>query len=197
MAVEALRLASMPAARDAERPAAASTDEALSALVEAARAGDSAAFDEVYRRTARQVHGLLLSRVPPREADDLVQEVFLIAWRRLSALRQPAAFVGWIATIARNAAADWHRAPARRTEGDEPDEALPAPAVALSETGLAAFDAIRKLPETYRETLLLRLVEGLSGPEIAAVTGLTPDSVRVNLSRGMKRLRALLQGADS
>ena len=51
---------------------------------------------------------------------------------------------------------------------------------------------IRGLPEAYRETLLLRLVEGLGGPEIAALTGLTPESVRVNLHRGMHKLRAAL-----
>jgi RNA polymerase sigma-70 factor (ECF subfamily) len=50
------------------------------------------------------------------------------------------------------------------------------------------------LPEAYRETLLMRLVEGLTGPEIALRTGLTPDSVRVNLHRGMKLLRERLDG---
>ena len=48
---------------------------------------------------------------------------------------------------------------------------------------------IRSLPDAYRETLVLRLVEGLTGPEIADRTGLTPASVRVNLHRGMKLLR--------
>lgn len=193
MAAETLRLASM-AATSGARATAEARDDDLAVLVAAARDGDGDAFDEVYRRTARGVHGLLLARVPPREADDLVQEVFLTAWRRLDALREPAAFLGWIAAIARNAAADWHRAPARRTEGDAPDDAQPAPAASLSVEGLAALAAVEKLPDAYRETLLLRLVEGLSGPEIAQVTGLTPDSVRVNLSRGMKRLRALLRG---
>lgn len=54
------------------------------------------------------------------------------------------------------------------------------------------LEAIRSLPEAYREPLVLRLVEGLTGPEIAEKTGLTPGSVRVNLSRGMKRLRTSL-----
>jgi RNA polymerase sigma-70 factor (ECF subfamily) len=55
-----------------------------------------------------------------------------------------------------------------------------------------ALEAIRRLPDAYRETLMLRLVEGMTGPEIAARTNLTPDSVRVNLCRGMKLLRAQL-----
>ena len=53
--------------------------------------------------------------------------------------------------------------------------------------------ALRSLPEAYRETLVLRLVEGLTGPEIADRTGLTAASVRVNLHRGMKRLRETLE----
>jgi len=55
------------------------------------------------------------------------------------------------------------------------------------------LDVVRSLPEAYRETLVLRLVEGMTGPEIAARTGLTPASVRVNLHRGMKMLREKLE----
>ena len=51
------------------------------------------------------------------------------------------------------------------------------------------LEAIRSLPEAYRESLALRLVQGMTGPEIADRLGLTPGSVRVNLHRGMKRLR--------
>ena len=58
---------------------------------------------------------------------------------------------------------------------------------------LAALAVIQTLPEAYRETLVLRLVEGMTGPEIAARTGLTPASVRVNLHRGMKQLRERLE----
>ncbi len=57
----------------------------------------------------------------------------------------------------------------------------------------AVLAAIQSLPESYRETLILRLVEGMNGPEIAARTGLMPDSVRVNLCRGMKLLRDRLE----
>jgi RNA polymerase sigma-70 factor (ECF subfamily) len=58
------------------------------------------------------------------------------------------------------------------------------------------LELIRALPEAYRETLILRLVEGMTGPEIAARTGLTPASVRVNLHRGMKQLRKKLGYAE-
>ena len=55
---------------------------------------------------------------------------------------------------------------------------------------------IRHLPEAYRETLMLRLVEGMSGPEIAERTGMTPGSVRVNLHRGITMLRERLIGGE-
>jgi RNA polymerase sigma-70 factor (ECF subfamily) len=61
---------------------------------------------------------------------------------------------------------------------------------------LEVLDVIQNLPEAYRETLVLRLVEGFTGPEIASQTGLTPDSVRVNLCRGMKLLRQQLGGRE-
>ncbi len=62
---------------------------------------------------------------------------------------------------------------------------------------LTVLDTIRAMPETYRETLILRLVEGMTGPEIAIQTGLTPDSVRVNLHRDMKLLREKLEGSTT
>jgi RNA polymerase sigma-70 factor, ECF subfamily len=156
-------------------------------LVRLALAGDSIAFDTLYERYARIVHGLLLARVGRDEVDDLVQDVFLTAWRRLDDLRDPAAFGGWIAMIARNRATDFHRRSAEFVE-------LPANLESPGDTSNAAdanaaLAAIRSLPDAYRETLILRLVEGLSGPEIAERTGLTPGSVRVNLHRGMKLLR--------
>ena len=57
---------------------------------------------------------------------------------------------------------------------------------------MAVLEMVRKLPEAYRETLLMRLVEGMTGDEIAERSGLTPASVRVNLHRGMKLLREKL-----
>ena len=66
-----------------------------------------------------------------------------------------------------------------------------------AEDAFLVLDLIRKLPEAYRETLIFRLVEGMTGPEIAAKTGLTPESVRVNLCRGMKMLRELLGGMET
>ena len=155
-----------------------------------ARTGDHAAFGELYKRFSRAVHGVLITRVPPADADDLVQDVFLHAWARLGELRDPEAFGGWICAIARRRAVDHFR---RARPDDELHDVHPSrERPDISAEAAAAVAAIQDLPEAYRETLALRLVEGLSGPEIAAVTGLTPDSVRVNLHRGFKLLRERL-----
>ena len=68
--------------------------------------------------------------------------------------------------------------------------------VSGGQDAIVILDLIRRLPEAYRETLIFRLVEGMTGPEIAERTGLTPESVRVNLCRGMKMLRELLGGLE-
>jgi RNA polymerase sigma-70 factor (ECF subfamily) len=156
-------------------------------LVLDARGGDEGAFRRLYDRYARMIHGLLLTRVPRADVDDLVQEVFLTAWSRLRALRDPAAFGGWIATIARHRAADFHRSAVDSSE--LPADLQAHDATAERAEALSVLAIIKALPEAYRETLMLRLVEGMTGPEIASRTGLTAASVRVNLHRGMKLLR--------
>jgi RNA polymerase sigma-70 factor (ECF subfamily) len=171
-----------------------------SSLVLAAREGDRAAFGGLYARYARMVHGILLARVPASDVDDLVQDVFLRALPRLCDLRDVARFGPWLAAITRNRANDYYRqtrAVAAVTESLPEDEAeLPASNAAPDAEAAVILTFVRSLPDAYRETLILRLVEGMTGPEIAARTGLTPGSVRVNLYRGMQQLRATLGQAS-
>ena len=159
-------------------------------LVRAAQKGDRNAYGELYNRFSRAVHAVLLSRLPRSQVDDLVQEVFLHAMTRIAELREPLAFGAWICTLARRRVADYYR----RATADAPLEDVIAPGTSpeTSAEASAAVAAIHDLPEAYRETLAMRLVAGMSGPEIAAATGLTPDSVRVNLHRGFRLLRSRL-----
>ncbi len=157
-------------------------------LVTAVVEGNRDQFAQLYDLYAPLVHGILLARVPRNEVADLVQDIFLHALKKLHSLRDRTAFGPWIAMIARNRAMDFHRQ-SRETVGVTED---------LGSTNSSAAKAtemleiIRSLPDAYRETLVLRLVEGMTGPEIATRTGLTPASVRVNLHRGMKLLREKL-----
>jgi RNA polymerase sigma-70 factor (ECF subfamily) len=147
------------------------------------------------------VHGVLLAKVPVSDVDDLVQEVFLKALRRLSMLRDNASFGAWLAAITRNVANDYHR----RSVPEEPltdyasDQEIQCGTSGADQDGpaVAILEAVMSLSEAYRETLILRLVEGMTGPEIAARTGMTHGSVRVNLHRGMEQLRAKLNANPS
>ncbi len=159
------------------------------ALVRSVVAGDREAFAELYAAYSPLVHGILLARVPYGEVGDLVQDVFLVAFRKLGTLRDGARFGPWVAMIARNRAIDYHRR-ARATE-ELSDELAQGSGASRAEAE-EVLKIIRALPEAYRETLVLRLVEGMTGPEIAERTGLKADSVRVNLHRGMKLLRERL-----
>ena len=172
-------------------------------LVAAAQAGERAAFGALYERHARMVQAVLYTRVAPDGVADLVHDVFLTAMARIGTLREGAAFPGWLAVIARRRAADWRR---RRRDSVSLEDAPPA---LVSDEGQEretreerasaeqAVAVIASLPEAYRETLLLRFVAGLSGPEIAERTGLTHGSVRVNLHRGVALLRERLGGGES
>ena len=172
-------------------------------LVLRARDGDRPAFAELYARYASCVHGVCLATGPIEDANDLVQEVFLSALRAIDQLEDPARLSAWLLTIARNRARDALRERGRSVPIDRsapPEEFAARSAPAETETdgedeARAVLAAIQSLPESYRETLVLRLVEGLTGPEIADRTGLTHGSVRVNLHRGMKLLRERLERA--
>jgi RNA polymerase sigma-70 factor (ECF subfamily) len=139
-------------------------------------------FETLYRRFAPYVNAILVSKVPHLAVEDLIQEVFAEAWRKLDQLQELSSFGPWVAAIARNKAADYHRRRMRTVSLESISEPL--------------LEALRQLPEAYHETLALRFVEGFTGPEIAEITGLTHGSVRVNLSRGVQMLREIYGVVD-
>lgn len=159
-----------------------------SVIVRAVLAGDRDVFGRLYELYAPLVHGVLLARMPRSEVEDVVQDIFLHALRKLHTLRDANAFGPWIAMIARNRAMDFHRRSRETVEVTDDLESSDSSGSKAEEI----LAIIRTLPDAYRETLVLRLVEGMTGPEIAARTGLTAASVRVNLHRGMKLLRTKL-----
>jgi RNA polymerase sigma-70 factor (ECF subfamily) len=136
---------------------------------------------------------------PARECRDLVQDVALSALEAIETLRDPERFTAWIASLARNRARDARRkrreptacdprelcAPASISESNSTDEAASALARVLR--------ALSRISPCYREALRLRLVEGLSGPEIAQRTGRSLGSLRVHIHRGLKLLREILR----
>ncbi|MCP4868224.1 MAG: sigma-70 family RNA polymerase sigma factor [Proteobacteria bacterium] len=164
------------------------------ALVKAARKGDKGAFIRLHEAYCGAVRSVVLVRSNPADTEDLVQDVFLAAWERLGSLRDPEVFGPWILTIARNRIADHVRTRRPATLALVPGDLKVAPSrrAELQE----ALRALQSLAPNYAEPLAMRLIEDMTGPEIAERTGLTPGSVRVTLHRGMKQLRKLLEADD-
>lgn len=157
-------------------------------MAERVKAGDEDAFAEIYRNFAPLVHGILLGKLAYDAVPDVVQEVFLSAYKNIQTLRDENALGGWLATIARNHATEYYRR-------SKPTEKLPEDVRGRDSRQIEAREvlrAIRTLPEAYCETLVLRLVEGMTADEIAERTGLKSASVRVNLHRGMDMVRKKL-----
>jgi RNA polymerase sigma-70 factor (ECF subfamily) len=187
-------------------PAEATGHDGSDPVVAAARAGDRRAWADLYARLAPVVHGVLLARVGKTDADDLTQEVFMRAMRQVGQLREDGAIGAWLANIARNEARDHGRRGRRsggllrlvglRGGGGRADARMGTVDGARQEAE-RVLAAIRSLPEAYHETLVLRRVEGLTGPQIAAALGMTHGSVRVNLTRGMEMLRTKLGARPS
>ncbi|MGH8228792.1 MAG: sigma-70 family RNA polymerase sigma factor [Steroidobacteraceae bacterium] len=162
-------------------------------VVALARAGDRACFEELVRRRQPQVRNLLrrLCR-DPALADDLSQQTFLQAWRRLAALQSPAAFGAWLRRIAVHS---WLQH-ARR--GDAPQLAYDASeewAVGQCDASGERIDldcALAQLPPLVRLCIVLAHAEGMSHSEIAATTRLPLGTVKSHIARGTAKLRELL-----
>jgi RNA polymerase sigma-70 factor (ECF subfamily) len=177
----------------------ASADAIPQVVFDSCRRGESGSFTEIYQRFAGVVHGIVLAAIGRQDAEDVTQDVFMKVHRSIATVLDREALPGWICTVARNAARDHGRKRLRR-EGTRPLHLVDEPAAGTAaehtvdhgELGEQVLALVRGLPTSYRETLILRLVEGLTGPEIAERTGMTHGSVRVNLSRGMAQLRPLL-----
>src|SRR6185436_1644918 len=115
----------------------------LSGTIRAVAAGDRDAFSRLYADFSRMVHAIVLGRVPRRDVDDLVQDVFITAYTRIRELRDPSSFGGWLAAIARNRATDHLRQ--AREQLALPDD-LPGGDPIEAET-FAVLEVIRKLPD--------------------------------------------------
>ncbi len=168
----------------------------------AAQAGSREAFGRLVERFADPLHGFLCLRGASREdAEELTQESFLRAWRKLHTYRPDWHFSTWLFTVARRLAASHYRTVGRRpADVSLPDEpgvsAVPDPGEALAEReqdGRLWALAKRELNEEQLSALWLRYAEDFSIEDIAAVLERPSATVRVWLFRARERLGKLLE----
>jgi RNA polymerase sigma-70 factor (ECF subfamily) len=170
-------------------------------LVQQAKYGDAAAFEELVRRTSRLIYArLFLETGDTHKAEDLLQETLLIAYRTIGQLTHPDRFRGWLLRIAQNVAIDagrrlsTHRRALER-EADkrrrEPDSS-PSPHEEIEQEELLqkVLVILRSMPEEYRLPLTLHYLVGADHQTIQMQMGLTNGALRGLLHRGMQRLRA-------
>ena len=172
-------------------------------LVASARAGDPEAFAALVGRYEARITRLVRGMVPESDTEDVTQEAFLKAYRKLGAFDGRSSFYTWLYRIAANTAMDWrkrerHRRHAPLPETPDGEDATPAqgpgPGHAAERREMAErIDAaIAALPRKYHEILVLREVEGLAYDEIAERLRLSKGTVESRLFRARERLRERL-----
>ncbi len=158
-------------------------------LVEACRAGDSDAFDSLVERHMRRVYAMAYRLTGSHDdADDLAQETFIRAHRGLPRFRGKARFQTWLTRILLNLARNPRRVHLSLKEWAEPvqEGAEGLDLVLAEERRQQVRRAVAGLPEKQRQTLLLRLFEGLRYREIASVLGITTGTAKANFFHALR-----------
>lgn len=173
--------------------------EADSDLVRRAAAGEVRAFEALYRRHVRRVHGVIWRLVGGVEAraEELTQDAFVRAWQALAGFRQDSAFGTWLHRLAVNTALmDLRsRAGAEALETDDSALEFHAAPVSRRDLGMDLEKVVARLPPRARAVLVLHDVEGWKHEEIAAELGMAVGSSKAQLHRARGLLRNLLGGS--
>ncbi len=167
-------------------------------LLQAARCGDLAAFERLYRSTVRLVYAICLRMTgDAARAEELTQDVFVRAWQKLGTFRGESAFATWLTRLAVNVVLSERRERGRRDDrfplsGDM--ETLPVAAPSSPPgTALDLERAIAGLPDQARRVFVLHDVEGWAHAEIARATGLAVGTCKSHLHRARSLLREVLE----
>jgi RNA polymerase sigma-70 factor (ECF subfamily) len=170
------------------------------ALADRCRRGELDAFEELYRQHATRLYNLAFRMLGnAADAEDAVQDTFLVAHRRLDTFRGDAALGTWLYRLAVNQCLDRLRSRSTRdlraTDSlDEPERAWQAPAARADRPAerLDLQHAIAKLPEGSRSVFVLHDIEGLEHREIGDVLGISEGTSKSQLHKARMRLRELL-----
>lgn len=170
------------------------TSESDSRLWQLICQGSAPAFEILVRRYQSLVCSVAYSTCGNLAlSEDVAQETFWAAWRQRATLKNPETLKAWLCGIARNLAKNAHRKASRSAEAAEPlslasklasDEPGPADEVLSREEESLVWQALERIPETYREPLILFYREDRSVAEVASALVLSEDAVKQRLSRG-------------
>jgi RNA polymerase sigma-70 factor (ECF subfamily) len=171
--------------------------EVPASLIERARGGDLAAFEQIYRRFERPVYTLALRMLADAEAArDVLHDAMLKVFQRIDQYRNDAPFWAWLRQIAMNEALMRLRREHRMDVDSDPEQIVDAAAPPwVRADSLALERALGKLPALTRSVLWMYHVEGYSHPEIAELVGKTISFSKSQVARGTARLRDLLAPA--
>lgn len=177
-------------------------------LVRQAQKGNKAAFAQLFTQYEGRIFGYIYRMVGDRAwAEDIAQEAFIQAHQHLNRLGPPYDFKSWVYRIAGNMALDglrryrremllpdWDGGEATGPEpADQRREGAPEDQAGLADVRAAVWRTIHQLPDSYRQILVLREIDGLSYNEIAGVLNLSLDNVRVTLHRARLQFRDLYE----
>jgi RNA polymerase sigma-70 factor, ECF subfamily len=162
--------------------------------------GDREAFEGLYRQHANRLYNLVYRMAGSAEADDLLQDVFLQAYRKLGSYKGESSLGTWLYRLAVNLCLDYLRSRQGKMAGmtDSLDEEGAAPAVSPerpAEAHVARLDleqAIEALPPSYRAAFVLHDIEGYQHDEVAKLLGIAEGSSKSLLHKARMKLRAAL-----
>jgi len=183
------------------RPQSAPADDPdESVLVERARAGDTAAFERLYRDNAGRVLALCwrLCGGDRALAEDMVQEAFVRAWKKLDLFKGDSRFGTWLHRLTVNLVLSDRRIRLKRVKMEQPIEERPEVDDGVVRDPDAGLErdleaAIASLPERARTVLVLYDIEGYKHAEIAEMTGMAEGSSKAQLHRARKLVREILE----
>jgi RNA polymerase sigma-70 factor (ECF subfamily) len=167
-------------------------------LIQAWRQGDEAAAAELVRRHARAVTRFLSAAGAGDDVEDLVQETFYRAFRKIDGFRGGASFRTWAMSIGSNALKDLRRRYQRRPvvaldDHDAADAADPQGELASRETAHRIRETLSRLPRMQRDVFLLRAQQGMEYEDIAVALRTTVGAARVHYHHAVKRLKQAVE----